>query len=61
MIKAYELNIPVSITIHDELCISGNEEDALKLQKVMETTVPLAIPSMTDVESGSNWWTACGG
>jgi DNA polymerase I-like protein with 3'-5' exonuclease and polymerase domains len=61
MIKAYELKIPVSITIHDELCISGTEEDALKLKDVMENTVSLAIPSMTDVESGDNWWTACGG
>lgn len=59
MIKAYEQGLPVMLTIHDELNLSGNEEQAQQLKDIMENTVKLSIPSVTDIGSGVTWWEAC--
>lgn len=55
MIQAYKENIPVIITLHDELLISGTKEQALRLKEIMENCVKLVIPSFTEIISGNNW------
>jgi DNA polymerase-1 len=59
MIKAYEEDIPVNLTVHDELDFSGTEEEAARLKEIMETTLNLLVPSVTDVGVGDDWWEAC--
>lgn len=56
MIAAYEEGLPVMLTVHDELNLSGNYLQAERLCAIMENTVKLKIPCVTDVEVGPNWW-----
>ena len=58
MIKAHEQGIDVLLTVHDELVFSGNEQQAKQLQGIMEHTVPLKVPSVTDIGQGANWYEA---
>lgn len=60
MIKAYEEGIPVQLTIHDELDFSScSDEEVERLKDIMENTVKLEIPSVTDIGVGDTWWEAC--
>ena len=56
MVILYEKGIVPHIQIHDELCISINdEEQAKKIKDIMEESIKLEIPNKVDYESGSNW------
>jgi len=56
MVLLYEEGILPHIQIHDELCISINsEEQARKIEKIMEKAIKLEIPNKVDYESGPNW------
>lgn len=56
MIEAKKQGIPIMFPIHDEFLLSGTEEDALKLKKIMETSLQLEVPSFTEIAGpGTNW------
>ena len=44
------------LTVHDELCfnVEGHEQ-ATQIQKIMETGVPLKVPSKIDVDIQDDW------
>lgn len=45
-----------TLTVHDELCFSvESQEQANRIQEIMETGVSLKVPSKVDAELGSNW------
>ena len=44
------------VQIHDEIAMSVKDrEDAVNISQIMETAVPLEIPSKCDIEIGPNW------
>ncbi len=56
MVILYEKGIVPHIQIHDELCVSiNNEEEAKKIKDIMEQAIKLEIPNKVDYESGPNW------
>lgn len=63
MVKCYEdgifdiTGIP-RLTVHDELDFSdmGGQEDAYsEMRHIMQTTIPLRVPVVCDLEVGANW------
>ena len=59
MINAYEAGLPVICTVHDELNLSGTEDQGKELQTVMEEAIKLEVPCVADIGYGSTWWEAC--
>jgi DNA polymerase I-like protein with 3'-5' exonuclease and polymerase domains len=57
MIKAYEAGLPVLFPVHDEICMSCTEEEALKMKKIMESAVDLTIPVVVSMGKGGASWT----
>ena len=58
MVDLYEKGIVPHIQIHDELCISvNNDYTANIIQNVMETTIPLEISNKVNCKKGENWGT----
>ncbi len=56
MVDLYEKGIVPHIQIHDELCISvNNQYTANIIQDVMETTIPLEISNKVNCKTGKNW------
>ena len=56
MVLLYEEGILPHIQIHDELCVSiDNQDQALKIKDIMEKAIKLEIPNKVDYESGPNW------
>ena len=56
MVLLYEEGILPHIHIHDELCVSiDNQDQALKIKDIMEKAIKLEIPNKVDYESGPNW------
>jgi len=44
------------LTVHDELCFSiGSDKQATQVKEIMETGVPLKVPSKIDQELKDNW------
>ena len=44
------------LQIHDELAFSvKSKEDAEKIAKIMEDSIPLEVPMKTDIEMGDSW------
>ena len=58
MVDLYEKGIVPHIQIHDELCISVNNDYTTNIiQNVMETTIPLEISNKVNCKKGENWGT----
>jgi DNA polymerase I-like protein with 3'-5' exonuclease and polymerase domains len=56
MVDLYEKGILPHIQIHDELCISiDNDSTARKIQKVMEDAITLEIKNKVNYKKGLNW------
>ena len=56
MVDLHEKGIIPHIQIHDELCISiNNEYTANIIQNIMETTIPLEISNKVNCKTGKNW------
>ena len=56
MVELYKEGIIAHIQIHDELCVSiENEKQAQKIVEIMENAVTLEVPNKVDYEFGSNW------
>jgi DNA polymerase-1 len=56
MIAVDKLGIPMLFSVHDELnlCLT-NSEDAERVKEVMENSLKLKVPMVTDIGSGTNW------
>jgi len=56
MVDCYAENFTPMLTVHDELCFSvQNEEQAKRITEIMETGLPLNVPTRVDCEMGDNW------
>jgi DNA polymerase I-like protein with 3'-5' exonuclease and polymerase domains len=59
MVNVYETGKVPLIQIHDELAVSvKNKEEAEGIADIMQTAVPLEVPSVCDIEIGASWGTA---
>ena len=56
MADCYAQGLKPLLTVHDELCFSiENQEQADQIVQIMETGLPLNVPSKVDAELGDNW------
>jgi DNA polymerase I-like protein with 3'-5' exonuclease and polymerase domains len=56
MADCYAQGLKPLLTVHDELCFSiENQEQAEQIVEIMETGLPLNVPSKVDAELGDNW------
>jgi len=56
MADCYAEGLVPLLTVHDELCFSvENDAQARRISDIMETGLPLKIPSKVDSELGANW------
>jgi DNA polymerase I-like protein with 3'-5' exonuclease and polymerase domains len=56
MLELYKEGIVAHIQIHDELCLSiENDAQAKKVVEIMEQAVSLEVPNKVDYEHGKNW------
>jgi DNA polymerase I-like protein with 3'-5' exonuclease and polymerase domains len=56
MADCYAQGLKPLLTVHDELCFSiENQEQADQIVEIMETGLPLNVPSKVDAELGDNW------
>jgi DNA polymerase I-like protein with 3'-5' exonuclease and polymerase domains len=56
MLELYKEGIVAHIQIHDELCLSiENDAQAKKIVEIMEQAVTLEVPNKVDYEHGTNW------
>ena len=56
MADCYAEGLIPLMTVHDELCFSvESEQQANKITEIMETGLPLKVPSKVDQELGNNW------
>lgn len=61
MVMAYDKGLNIKFPVHDQLCLSGTQEDAKELKHIMETCVTLSIPSVVDVDlTGGRSWADAG-
>lgn len=57
MIQCYEEDLPVLFPVHDQLCVSGTLEQALRVKEIMENCIKLVIPVVVDYNKhvATNW------
>lgn len=56
LVELYRAGIKFMFPVHDSIeCSLKTRKEAEKVKQIMETCVPLLVPSFTDIESGPNW------
>ena len=56
MLDCYNEGLTPMLTVHDELCFNiENQEQVDKIKDIMETGVPLKVPSKIDVDIKPDW------
>ena len=56
MLDCYEAGLTPMLTVHDELCFNvEGQEQAAQIKEIMETGVPLKVPSKIDVDIQDDW------
>ena len=56
MLDCYKEGLTPMLTVHDELCFNiESQEQADKIKEIMETGVPLKVPSKIDVDIQNDW------
>lgn len=56
MLDCYKEGLTPMLTVHDELCFNiESQEQADKIKEIMETGVPLKVPSKIDVDIKPDW------
>jgi DNA polymerase I-like protein with 3'-5' exonuclease and polymerase domains len=56
MIEVDKLGIPMLFSVHDEINLSlKNPDDAVRVKEVMENSLNLRVPMVTDIGKGNNW------
>lgn len=56
MIQAYREGLPVLFPVHDEICLSANQEQADRMKEIMETCVKLDVPVVVSIGRGGVSW-----
>jgi DNA polymerase I-like protein with 3'-5' exonuclease and polymerase domains len=56
MLDCYQAGLTPMLTVHDELCFNvEGQEQAAQIKEIMETGVPLKVPSKIDVDIQDDW------
>ncbi len=56
MLDCYNEGLTPMLTVHDELCFNiESQEQAAKIKDIMETGIPLKVPSKIDVDIKDDW------
>lgn len=55
MVDADAAGLKLQLSVHDEICMTGDGYAAVSLAECMKFAVALAVPSMVDVSCGNNW------
>ena len=56
MLDCYNEGLIPMLTVHDELCFNiENDEQIGRIKEIMETGVPLKVPSKIDVDIKPDW------
>ena len=56
MVNLYEKGFLPMVQIHDEIAMSVKSiDEAKEIAHIMETAIPLEVPSKCDVEIGPSW------
>jgi DNA polymerase I-like protein with 3'-5' exonuclease and polymerase domains len=56
MLDCYNEGLTPMLTVHDELCFNiESQEQTAKIKEIMETGVPLKVPSKIDVDIKDDW------
>jgi DNA polymerase I-like protein with 3'-5' exonuclease and polymerase domains len=56
MLDCYNEGLTPMLTVHDELCFNiENPEQTARIKEIMETGVPLKVPSKIDVDIKEDW------
>ncbi len=56
MLDCYNEGLTPMLTVHDELCFNIESEDqAARIKEIMETGIPLKVPSKIDVDIKTDW------
>lgn len=54
--EIYRAGLTFLFPVHDEIVVSSdNIEDVMKIKHIMETCMPLVVPSVSEVSVGDNW------
>jgi DNA polymerase I-like protein with 3'-5' exonuclease and polymerase domains len=55
MILCAEAGVLPKVQVHDELCFSACPTMTAVIREVMESALPLSVPSVVDIAVGANW------
>ena len=56
MLDCYNEGLTPMLTVHDELCFNiESPEQSARIKEIMETGIPLKVPSKIDVDIKDNW------
>lgn len=55
MVNADAAGLPLSLQVHDELCMSGTRKDGVQLAEIMRNAIKLGVPMLVDLEVGRSW------
>jgi DNA polymerase I-like protein with 3'-5' exonuclease and polymerase domains len=56
MLDCYNEGLTPMLTVHDELCFNiESQEQTAKIKDIMETGIPLKVPSKIDVDIKDDW------
>jgi DNA polymerase I-like protein with 3'-5' exonuclease and polymerase domains len=56
MLDCYNEGLTPMLTVHDELCFNiESQEQTARIKEIMETGVPLKVPSKIDVDIKEDW------
>ena len=55
MLLLYREGIIPMLQIHDEMCVSGDDQTARRVAEIMTEAIELTVPTVVDVAMGNNW------
>lgn len=56
MLDCYKEGLTPMLTVHDELCFNiDSPEQTARIKEIMETGIPLKVPSKIDVDIKDDW------
>lgn len=53
--EADKAGINIKCIVHDEFNIEGQDKDAKLMQEIMQTCVPMKVPSIAEIKVGKSW------
>ena len=55
IVMAHKAGLTLTGFVHDELLLSGTQEQGEQLRQIMEDAIELEVPSYVDLGSGKSW------